>query len=392
MLIEYAGSADSIVWKSPNVFVPYGAMLIVPENMEVIFYKDGKAVALFVPGRYTLDAQAFPVLNTVFNRLTDSTEGFAGEYYFIKKSSAISAKWGTDTKISLFDPASGIHVEIGASGDFTVKVTDSQKMLSKFVNSTDSISQNQLLGGDKGYFRGIIMTNVKTILAQTIKASGISILEIDERLVELSAILKDKLNEVIADYGVEMPEFLVARIITPTREEDPNFWRMKEQYAERYLKVKDEQIRNEVAQAEAVRMATEMKYEQQRKVMAAHGDADVIRILAQAEADRRIIEGKATVEVGKMTGDSAPSPIPLAATAAPVAAGSAVANAAIPAAALAADLWDCSCGKTGIDGNFCSNCGGRRPEKMVPATWNCACGKTGIDGNFCSNCGSRKPE
>lgn len=384
--IEYSGSADSVVWKSPVDFIPYGSQLIVREDMEVIFYKDGKCVALFIPGRYVLDAQAFPVLNTIFNQVTDNVEGFAGEFYFIKKSNAISAKWGTDTKISLFDPTSGVHVEIGASGDFTIRVNDSQKMLTKFINSVDSITQSQIFGGDKSFFRGLIMTNVKSMMAQTIKAAEINILEIDEHLIELSDTLKVRLNEVLAEYGLEMPVFVVARVITPTREEDPLFWKMKEQYSERFIKVKEEQIRNEVAQAEAVRKATEMKSEQQRKVMEAHGDADVIRILAQAEADRRIIEGKASAEVNTMLGAEGT--------------GHAVqgVNPAIPMAAMEtvkmtpASGWNCSCGKTGIDGNFCSNCGARKPENTAPATWNCACGKTGIDGNFCSNCGARKPE
>lgn len=386
MVIDYKGNSDDIVWRNPESFFPCGMQLVVNDDMEAVFYKDGRAVALFVPGRYIIDAREFPVLNEIVNRATDNQDGFAGEFYFIKKSTAISSKWGTDTKINLFDPASGVHVEIGASGEFTVKVLDSKRFLAKFVNSADVISQSQIAGGDKGYFRGLIMSNVKSMLAQTIKSAGISILEIDEHLVELSQILELKLNEVLAEYGIEMSKFIVVRVITPTKQEDPLFWKMKEQYAERYIKVKDEQIRNEVAEAEAVRMATEMKSEQQRKVMAAHGDADVIRILAQAEADRRIIEGKATVEVDKLVGDIAQG---AAAT------GQAAAQSTAQAAMVQspeAGLWNCTCGKTGIDGNFCSNCGARRPEKIVPATWNCACGKTGIDGNFCSNCGAKKPE
>ena len=31
------------------------------------------------------------------------------------------------------------------------------------------------------------------------------------------------------------------------------------------------------------------------------------------------------------------------------------------------------------------------PQPVVPALWNCACGRTGIDGNFCPNCGTKRP-
>ena len=55
------------------------------------------------------------------------------------------------------------------------------------------------------------------------------------------------------------------------------------------------------------------------------------------------------------------------------------------------NTWNCSCGKMGIDGNFCTNCGAKKPEP-VATTWDCSCGKKGIDGNFCSNCGAKKTE
>ena len=56
--------------------------------------------------------------------------------------------------------------------------------------------------------------------------------------------------------------------------------------------------------------------------------------------------------------------------------------------------WTCACGQTGIAGNFCPNCGTRKPEpKPAANAWTCPqCGQTGITGNFCPECGTRKPE
>ena len=59
-----------------------------------------------------------------------------------------------------------------------------------------------------------------------------------------------------------------------------------------------------------------------------------------------------------------------------------------PAPAPAADGWKCACGATAT-GNFCPNCGGKKP---APAgSWKCSCGND-VTGNFCPNCGSKKPE
>ncbi len=57
------------------------------------------------------------------------------------------------------------------------------------------------------------------------------------------------------------------------------------------------------------------------------------------------------------------------------------------AAAAPADGWKCTCGTVNT-GNFCNNCGAKKP---APAgSWTCTCG-TSNTGNFCTNCGSKKP-
>ncbi|MBQ6862660.1 MAG: SPFH domain-containing protein [Clostridia bacterium] len=57
-------------------------------------------------------------------------------------------------------------------------------------------------------------------------------------------------------------------------------------------------------------------------------------------------------------------------------------------AAPAADGWKCSCGATAT-GNFCPNCGSKKPAPVQG--WQCSCGATAT-GNFCPECGSKKPE
>ena len=66
-------------------------------------------------------------------------------------------------------------------------------------------------------------------------------------------------------------------------------------------------------------------------------------------------------------------------------------QAAQPAPAPAAQGWTCSCGQSGITGNFCPNCGSKKPEpKPVGDSWQCTCGATAT-GKFCPECGSPKP-
>ena len=54
------------------------------------------------------------------------------------------------------------------------------------------------------------------------------------------------------------------------------------------------------------------------------------------------------------------------------------------------DGWDCLCGNKGNTGNFCNNCGAKKPPKQLDK-WDCSCGNKEIIGNFCNICGAKKP-
>ena len=199
------------------------------------------------------------------------------------------------------DSASGLHIELGASGEFNVRVTDSRKLLLKVVGTTGALKQDQLLGGNgKGFFRAMVMTQVKSYLAQAIRESGISVLEIDERLMELSEALRDRINPRLAEYGLTLPEFYVSRIVTP--DDDPNYKRMKEQYAEQYLLVRQEQIRKSEAEAAAQRKAVEAQTEAQMKIIGAQGEAEALKIQKQAEAEAYKMQAEAEAAEMRMKG------------------------------------------------------------------------------------------
>ena len=63
---------------------------------------------------------------------------------------------------------------------------------------------------------------------------------------------------------------------------------------------------------------------------------------------------------------------------------------AAPAAAPAAEGWTCPTCGTVSGGNFCPQCGTKKPAP--PAGWICPTCQAENKGNFCAQCGTRKPE
>ena len=66
-IIKYEGGPDQIVWKHPAEDFNTGSQLIVHESQEALFFKNGQALDLFGPGRYTLSTQNIPLLSKLIN-------------------------------------------------------------------------------------------------------------------------------------------------------------------------------------------------------------------------------------------------------------------------------------------------------------------------------------
>ena len=429
-IIKYEGDNETLVWKHPIEDFNFGSQLIVHESQEAIFFRDGQALDLFGAGRYTLQTQQLPLLEKIYKLPTDTEGTFHSEVYFVNLATQMGVKWGTDSKVRLFDPASGLHIELGASGEFNIRVTDSRKLLLKVVGTTGGLGQEQLLGigNGKGFFRSMVMTQVKSYLAQTIKENAINILEIDEHLMALSGALRERINAALDEYGLTMPEFYVSRIVTP--DDDPNFRRMKEQYAEQYLLVRQENIRKAEAEAAADRKAVEAQTAARMKIIGAQGEAEALKIQKQAEAEAYRMQAEAEAAEMRMKGytyqqetsrqvgleamknglggganaagalgDLAGLGVSLGAMGSvigmtkdalnPMTQDAAQMGAAVGAAV--AGGWDCpACGHKNISTNFCPDCGGKKPEAKTG--WDCAqCGTKNIQSKFCPNCGAKKP-
>ena len=370
------------------------------------------------------------MLEKLYKLPTDTEGTFHSEVYFINMATQMGVKWGTDSKVRLFDPTSGLHVELGASGEFNIRVVNARKLLLRVVGTTANLRQEDLLGGGRGFFRAMVMTQVKSYLAAAIRENNISVLEIDERLMELSEALRDRINPRLAEYGLEMAEFFVSRVVTP--DDDPNFRRMKEQFAEQYLGVRQEEIRRREAEAAARRKAVEAQTAAQMKIIGAQGEAEALKIQKQAEAEAYRMQAAAEAEEMRMKGytyqqetarkvgmeamqhgitgngggvasglgDLAGLGVTLGAMGSVVGMTKDALNPVMDAAAqmgravggaIAPNGWDCpECGQKGIASNFCPNCGHKRPAPDMG--WDCPeCGQKGIASNFCPNCGHKRP-
>ena len=308
-IIKYEGDNSTFIWKHPIEDFNYGSQLIVHESQEAIFFKDGQALDLFGPGRYTLETQQLPLLEKVYHLPTDTQGTFHSEVYFINKTVQMAIKWGTPDKVRFIDPLSGIPLELGASGEMNIQVSDARKLLIKLVGTMKGISWEEGPSFSKSLqasFRPLIANAVKTNLPLVIKNEAIDLLEIDEKLDNISQNLREKIVSGFEEYGLTIPQFYVTNIVLP--EDDPNFKRIKELHT---ITLQTRMIQAE-ATVKTVQAQAQTQYrtaEEQSKaaIEAAHREAELQRQtteteIARMKAERELIAAQAAAQAKRMDG------------------------------------------------------------------------------------------
>lgn len=375
-VIKYEGDNSTFIWKHPSEDFNCFSQLIVHESQEAIFFKNGQALDLFGPGRYTLETQNIPLIGKLLNRVLDDQSPFHCEVYFINKTEQMAVKWGTDSKVQYIEPTYGFPISIGASGEMSLRVEDSRKLLLKLVGTEDVLNQQKLLA----FFRAFLMTKVKSYIAQVMKANSISIFEIDEHLTEFSDAIKAMLTDDFADYGLSLERFFVMNIVKPDGERQ--YEQFKELHFRQYADVAEARLRQQTdliyAQTEAQKtviasQAMATKRAQEGYTYQQERGFDVAEKVAQNEAVAQFTN--LGVGLGTMAG--------IGGTIGGMMGGvmndtmQAVKTPAVPQEAPAAPSAESA-------GGFCENCG----AKLAPGAAFCEeCGTPVADTGTCKKCG-----
>lgn len=266
-IIKYEGDNSTFVWKHPCEDFNTTTQLIVHESQEALFFMNGQALDLFGAGRHTLETQNIPKLGKMLRMATDGVTPFHCEVYFINKTEQMAIRWGTDSKVQYVEPTYRFPLSIGASGEMSLSVEDSRKLLVKLVGTEETLDRQTLTA----FFRSILMTKVKTYIAQTMRLNAINIFEVDESLESFSRDIHQRLIPDFLDYGIKLNRFYITTIVKP--EGDPQYEKFKELHFRQYADIAEARLR------------------QQTDVIYAQTEAQKVVIDSQAQATKRRQEG-----------------------------------------------------------------------------------------------------
>jgi len=226
-VIKYNGSSDIFAWKYPNEELGTWSQLVVSESQEAILFKGGKALDTFTSGTYTLDTNNIPLLNNIINLPSGGRTPFTAEVWYVNKVSSLDIKWGTATPIQLQDPKYSVFIPVRAFGQFGIRIEDARQFLIKLVGTLPIFDKENITQ----YFKGLYLTKVKDAISTYLIHNQISIMEINAYVEELSEHLQEKIEPILAEYGIRLVNFYVNDISVP--EDDSAVRKLKDALAKR---------------------------------------------------------------------------------------------------------------------------------------------------------------
>lgn len=196
--VPQSGSADTSV----------GSQLVVRESQAAIFFRDGRSLDVFGPGRHTLTTANLPLLKKVVGAAFGGKSPFRVEVYFVNKKVFTNAKWGTQEPIPFRDKDLKM-IRIRANGIYSYQVEQPQLFVNKIVG-TENIKDRMEV---EDFFKNVIVSRLTDFLGETYS----TVFDLPQNYDELSTGAKVRIDEDFDKYGLNLVDFYI-RSITPPEE------------------------------------------------------------------------------------------------------------------------------------------------------------------------------
>ena len=356
--------------KGAENIISSGSVIAVADGQCMLIVEQGKVVEFCAePGEFTYDASTEPSLfsgdlgDAIVNVFTNIGKRFTfgGEapkdqrvYYFNTKE-LTGRKYGTPSPVPfrVVDQRAGIDMDINIRcfGEYSVRLTNP---LLFYTNVCGNITTEYRMESLASQMRAELLTALQPAFAR-ISEMGVRYSALPGHTLELADALNQQLSSKWRDLrGMEIVSFGVSSV--KAEEED-----------EKILK----ELQRNAAFMDPTRAAAHLVSAQASAMQAAAANQNAGPAMAFMGMNMASQSGGVNAQSLFQMGQQ-----------------QAAQQQAAPASG-----WNCSCGKTGIQGRFCPECGSKKPEPRPAAEgWTCpGCG-TRATGKFCPECGTKKPE
>ena len=191
--------------------ITLGSQLVVRESQAAIFFRDGKALDVFGPGRHILKTQNIPVVTKWITQFGyGKTSPFRAEVYFVNLKLFRGIPWGTKEPLILKETSKDSELGIirfGCHGIFSMRVNDPQLFVNTIVGTQNIFEDKEI----QFYLKEIVVSGTSETLGKNLR----TIFELPKLYTELSTIVKNRLAEDFLRFGIELVDFYFSGYTIP---------------------------------------------------------------------------------------------------------------------------------------------------------------------------------
>ena len=185
-----------------------GSQVIVRESQRAIFYRDGKSLDTFPPGRHTISTANLPLLSGLLRLVSGGDNIFTAEAYFVNMREFTDMKWGTPQPISLRDTDLGL-VRLRAFGQYSMQISEHKRFVDQIVGTQGIYTTAQI----EDYLRNAVISRLTDVLGENMK----SIFDLPQLFDEIGAAMRAKVQDDFTAMGIALKQFMIVSI-SPTEE------------------------------------------------------------------------------------------------------------------------------------------------------------------------------
>jgi membrane protease subunit (stomatin/prohibitin family) len=228
--------------------IEWGATLNVGPSQVAVFYRDGKTMATFQPGRYVLTTQNVPVLTKFVTGLVygSGNTPFRADVYFVGNGLYRDLRWGTPEPIYMPDPVL-MQIPIRGNGRFAIRVTEPTLFIPKVMQGKPVFRKQDI----EEFLREQYLLPA---LVDAIASTGKTFVELPRFYREIGMGVKSLLAEEFGSLGLELVELGINSVST-TPEIQATLNRNAQLASEGYAKARAEQHALEAKAAGAAKLA-----------------------------------------------------------------------------------------------------------------------------------------
>jgi membrane protease subunit (stomatin/prohibitin family) len=148
-----------IIYKYPEKNIRMLTQLTVDADEIALFVKDGRVEGKLGPGRHTLDSKNIPFLSRLLESFTGGNM-FMTEVFFVSTREHTGVKFGGPIG-DVRDPETGLGIGTMVYGDFSIRVTEPEKLVVGLVGMGRSSNEDFL-----GWFKSMVLKVTKDRIAE----------------------------------------------------------------------------------------------------------------------------------------------------------------------------------------------------------------------------------